>query len=78
MPFPQSLFTDLEERGALHQAREAAPAAFAARLPEVPDTVRRAVSQAEDRVPQALERVQEAIAGYLKTLAKQGEPDPAA
>lgn len=52
MPFPQTLFTDLEKRGekrgALRQAREAVLEAFAARFDAVPDTVRHAVSQAAD------------------------------
>ncbi len=52
MPFPQTLFTDLEKRGekrgAVRQAREAVLEAFAARFDGVPDTVQRAVSQAED------------------------------
>ena len=48
MPFPQTLFTDLEKRGAVRQAREAVLEAFAARFDAVPDAVQRAVSQAED------------------------------
>jgi hypothetical protein len=48
MPFPQTLFTDLEKRGALGQAREAVLEAFVARFTAVPDTVQRAVSQTED------------------------------
>jgi len=48
MPFPQTLFTDLEKRGALRQAREAVLDAFAARFDAVPNTVQHAVSQAAD------------------------------
>ena len=56
MPFPQTLFTDLErrgeergeQRGALRQAREAVLEAFAARFAAVPDPVQHAVSQVAD------------------------------
>jgi hypothetical protein len=56
MPFPQTLFTDLErrgeergeQRGALCQARVAVLEAFAARFTAVPDPVQHAVSQVAD------------------------------
>ena len=52
MPFPQTLFTDLERRGeargALRQAQAAVLEAFAARFPGVPAPVERAVSQVAD------------------------------
>ena len=48
MPFGQTLFADLEKRGALRKAREDVLEAFAARFEAVPTAVRSAVEETED------------------------------
>ena len=74
MPFPQTLFRDLEARGALHQARAAVLETFAARFDTVPAAVRQAVSGTEDidqlhRWLRAVVRAQDEVAAVQAVLA---------
>ena len=63
MPFPQTLFTDLEKRGALRQAREAVLEDFTVLFGSVPQAVEQQVRQTED-----IERLK----GWRRAILKAG------